>query len=147
VRQRCIVPISGFYEWKREGTLKRPFKIALRDEPIMSVAGIWDAWRVGTKDERHSFSILTTRANETMSPIHDRMPVILRMSTQDAWLDPDLSEPGELKALLQPCPDSWLETVEVSRLVNSTKNNSPELLAPVSAIEGERRPQKTLFEF
>src|SRR5688572_16908378 len=77
VRQRCIVPLSGFYEWKKAGDRKHPFKIHLRDEPIMSVAGIWDTWHPGTPDERRSFSIMTTAANEFMCEIHDRMPVIL----------------------------------------------------------------------
>src|SRR2546422_2026185 len=70
IRQRCIVPLSGFYEWKRDGQRKRPFKIHLQDEPIMSVAGIWAAWRPGTPDERRSFSIMTTAANSFMSKIH-----------------------------------------------------------------------------
>src|SRR5437870_11670641 len=63
IRQRCIIPTSGFFEWKTDGARKRPFKIYLCDEPIMSVAGIWCAWRPGTPDERCSFSIVTTVAN------------------------------------------------------------------------------------
>ncbi len=130
VRQRCIVPISGFFEWKREGKNRRPFKISLQDEPIMSVAGIWSAWRAGSKDERCSFSILTTAANDTMKTIHDRMPVILAKPDEDAWLDPEFHEHERLKALMSACPPSWLHTVEVSSLVNSAKNNSPEILRP-----------------
>lgn len=140
--QRCIVPISGFYEWKREGKSKRPFKIALRDEPIMSVAGIWDAWRPGTTEERHSFSILTTAANETMSAIHDRMPVIIDRSAEEMWLDPKVRERESLQSILKPCPSAWLETVEVTHLVNSSKNNSPELLLP--AVGGT---EPRLFDF
>jgi putative SOS response-associated peptidase YedK len=142
--QRCIVPISGFYEWKREGPAKRPFRINLREEPIMSVAGIWDAWRPGTKDERHSFSILTTPANECMSSIHDRMPVILDRSDEEAWLDPDFQDRALLEKILRPCPNEWLETVEVSRLVNSAKNNSPDLLRPLETSTPEK--PATLFE-
>jgi putative SOS response-associated peptidase YedK len=141
VRQRCIVPISGFFEWKRDGESKRPFKILLRDEPIMSVAGIWSAWHPGTKDERRSFSILTTSANDTMKEIHERMPVILARSDEDAWLDPDVHEQEELKAIMKPCPAEWLQTVEVSALVNSAKNNMPEILTPATAT----RP-RMLFE-
>ena len=92
VRQRCIVPLSGFFEWKKDAGRKRPFKIQLRDEPIMSVAGVWDTWRPGTPEERWSFSILTTAANSFMSEIHDRMPVILGRSDEDAWLDPEIHE-------------------------------------------------------
>jgi putative SOS response-associated peptidase YedK len=127
VRQRCIVPISGFYEWRA----KQPYRIHLRTEPIMSVAGIWDAWRPGTKDERHSFSILTTSANEFMSAIHDRMPVILGRPDEEAWLDPGFQDAEALKKILKPCPSSVLESSEVP----------PELLRPA------RTPKTaTLFE-
>jgi putative SOS response-associated peptidase YedK len=77
VQRRCLVPVSGFFEWKREGTSKRPFKIYLKDAPIMSLAGIWTAWRAGSLEEQRSLSILTTAANDFMSQIHNRMPVIL----------------------------------------------------------------------
>jgi len=123
--------ISGFVEWKKDGPRKRPFKIHLRDEAIMSVAGIWYAWRPGTPDERLSFSILTTAANTFMSTIHDRMPVILGRSDEDAWLDPGVYEQEALQQLLRPCPSSWLTSVEVSPLVNSAKNNTAAVLEPV----------------
>jgi putative SOS response-associated peptidase YedK len=130
LRQRCIVPFSGFFEWKTGGGRKRPFKIHLRNEPIMSVAGIWETWRPGTADESYSFSVLTTAANELMREIHNRMPVILHRSDEDAWLDPDNHDQETLQRLLKPCPSSWLAAVEVSQLVNSAKNNTPEILQP-----------------
>jgi putative SOS response-associated peptidase YedK len=139
VRQRCLVPLSGFFEWRKEGGIKRPFKIHLRDEPIMSVAGIWDTWRPGTPDARHSFSIMTTAANEFMREIHNRMPVILGRSDEDAWLDPQIQEQKALLNLMKPCPSSWLNAAEVSTLVNSTKNNGPEVLQPPSASNAAPR--------
>jgi len=142
-RQRCIIPLSGFYEWKKEGDKKRPFKIHLREEPIMSVAGIWDTWHPGSNDERQSFSILTTAANEFMTRIHDRMPVILGRSDETTWLDSEIHEPGVLKNLLKPCPSEWLDSAEVSSLVNSPKNNTPEVLRPPGAVASPQR----LFEF
>ena len=140
IRRRCIVPLSGFFEWKRDGGRKRPFKIHLKDEPIMSVAAVWDTWRPGTPDERRSFSILTTSANSFMCEIHDRMPVILGRSDEDAWLDPGIHEQDSLKQLFKPCPSSWLTAVEVSPLVNSAKNNSPAVLEPAdgTGIRGVR---------
>ena len=144
VRQRCIVPLSGFYEWKRTEKAKQPFKIHLRNEPIMSVAGIWDTWRPGSPQERHSFSILTTSANDLMQKIHDRMPVILGRDAEEVWLDPGVSEREELEKLLKPCPASWLAAVEVSPLVNSARNNSAELLRPASALP---TPSRTLRLF
>jgi putative SOS response-associated peptidase YedK len=133
IRQRCLVPLSGFYEWKRAGDSKRPFKIHLRDEPIMSVAGIWETWRPGSPHERRSFSILTTSANEFMKDIHDRMPVILGRDVENEWLNPEVGERETLEKLLKPCPSSWLTAVEVSSLVNSSKNNSAEVLRPAQA--------------
>src|SRR6185436_18016315 len=102
VRQRCIIPISGFFEWKREGSQKRPFKIFLNDEPIMSLAGIWEVWHPNSKNLRLSFSILTTAANSFMSTIHDRMPVILGRNDEQDWLDPEVHEHDALKKLLKP---------------------------------------------
>jgi len=130
IRHRCIVPLSGFFEWKKDGQGKRPFKIHLQDEPIMSVAGIWDTWHPGTPDERWSFSIVTTSANTFMREIRDRMPVILGGSDEDAWLDPEVHEQELLQKLLKPCPSSWLTAIEVSPLVNAAKNNTREVLEP-----------------
>src|SRR5262249_38301563 len=135
------IPISGFFEWKTNGSSKRPFKIHLLNEAIMSVAGIWSAWRPGTPQERHSFSILTTAANEIMREIHDRMPVILGRDNEGDWLDPDLESRELVETLLKPCPSDWLTTVEVSSLVNSAKNNSLDILTPFTATTA-----RTLFE-
>lgn len=145
LRQRCIVPLSGFFEWKRAGEVKRPFKIFLRDEPIMSVAGIWETWRSKSSEQRHSFSILTTSANEFMREIHDRMPVILERSTESIWLDPDVCDRKVLEEVLKTYPGSPLEAVEVSTLVNSTKNNSPDLLKPWTGPAIDTAPRR-LFD-
>lgn len=144
VRRRCVVPLSGFFEWKAEGRQKRPFKVHLRDGSIMSLAGVWEAWRPGTADERRSFTILTTAANTFMWEIHHRMPVLLDRAAVSEWLNPEVRERKALENILQPCPDDWLAAVPVSRLVNSAKNNGPELLQPAEdAIEDE--PQRSLF--
>jgi putative SOS response-associated peptidase YedK len=139
-RQRCIVPLSGFFEWKRDGQQTRPFKIHLSDEPIMSVAGIWSAWQPGSPNERLSFSILTTSANEFMSKIHHRMPVILSRSDEDAWVDPTVHDEKLLRSILKPCPSAWLTAVEVSTLVNSAANDRPEVLEPANGSGIARTP-------
>src|SRR5262249_1118196 len=146
IRQRCIVPLSGFYEWKTEGQKKRPFKIHLKNNAIMSVAGIWDTWRPDTPFERRSFSILTAAANQFMREIHDRMAVILDASVWDEWLSAETHEPPELKSLMKPCPEEWLSAFEVSPLVNSPKNNSPEILQPAATVTAAGPPQRRLFE-
>jgi len=143
--QRCIVPISGFYEWKTGGQRKRPFKIHLQNNAIMSVAGIWDTWRPGSPLERRSFSILTTAANGFMSDIHNRMPVILDNASLDDWLSPEIHERSDLQQLMKPCPDEWLAAVEVSPLVNSPKSNMPEILEPVVRVAATDMPQWRLF--
>ena len=133
-RRRCVVPLSGFYEWKREGKSKRPFAIHLRDHPIMSVAGVWERWQPdGDAEPVHSFSILTTQANAFMADIHDRMPVILDGQDIEHWLDPEVQEPGHVLPLVRPCPAEWLTAYEVSTAVNSPKNNSPDVLQQHSA--------------
>ena len=83
-------------------------------------------------------------ANDFMREIHDRMPVILDRSDEDAWLDPEVHEQEKLQRLFKPCPSSWLAAVEVSSLVNSAKNNSPEILEP--AIDLNRGRTALLFE-
>jgi putative SOS response-associated peptidase YedK len=133
LQRRCIIPVSGFFEWKKEGTSKRPFKIFLKDQPIMSLAGIWTAWRSGSPEEQRSFSIMTTAANSFMEKIHDRMPVILDAKQFDEWLDPEAQEADQIGKMLKPCPASWLASTEVSTLVNSTKNNRAEVLEPLKA--------------
>jgi putative SOS response-associated peptidase YedK len=144
-RQRCIVPLSGFYEWKSDGQGKRPFKIHLQNNAIMSVAGIWETWRPGSPHERRSFSILTTAANPFMREIHDRMPVILDNRLVADWLEPEIHERTELEQILQPCSDAWLTKAEVSQLVNSPKNDGPKLLEPPT-FSSTDNPQRQLFE-
>ena len=80
------MPLSGFYEWKRESKSKRPFAIHLRDQSIMSVAGVWEHWQPDDNTEPvHSFSIVTTRANTFIADIHNRMPVILDGQDVEHW--------------------------------------------------------------
>ena len=81
-----------------------------------------------------------------MREIHDRMPVILDRSRLEDWLNPEIHEREILQELLQPCPDKWLSATEVSPLVNSPKNNSPEVLQPAGRVEASGTPQRRLFE-
>jgi putative SOS response-associated peptidase YedK len=131
-RRRCIVPLSGFFEWLRpEAGPKRPFAIHLKSDPIMSVAGVWEHWESkATGEVVDSFSIITTGANSAMRAVHDRMPVILSREHEAAWLDPGNREVGRLKAFLKPCASEQLELFEVSTLVNSPRNNTAEVLVP-----------------
>jgi putative SOS response-associated peptidase YedK len=130
-KRRCIVPLSGFIEWKRDGESKRPFKIHLKDEPILSMAGLWEEWHNPENEEVvHSFCVITTEANSFMEKIHDRMPVILSPESEEKWLD-YYADPSDLQKLLKPCPSKWLAAEEISPLINSPKNNRPEVLNPL----------------
>lgn len=132
-RRRCIVPLSGFYEWVREDVKnKRPFAIYRKDKGIMSVAGVWESWKSkDSEEEIRSFSLITIGANSFMEKIHDRMPVILDEENENAWLNPENKDSDALKSLLQPSSSELLGAHEVSKLVNSPKNNRPEVLEPV----------------
>jgi putative SOS response-associated peptidase YedK len=133
-RRRCLILADGFYEWKKEGTKKIPYRFTLRNEQPFAFAGLWETW-----DKRgetlYTCTIITTKANELISTIHDRMPVILPREWQDAWLDPKLEDADYLKSLLQPYPAEEMKMYEVSTIVNSPKNDVADCIKPVN--EGE----------
>lgn len=130
--RRCIVPVSGFFEWIRpEKAPKRPFAISMADGGIMSIAGIWERWE--SKDETiDSFAMITVEANKFMAKIHDRMPLILSKETEATWMSPETNI-KDIRAIVQPCPDKWLTAYEISPKVNSPKNNSKDILDPLAS--------------
>lgn len=130
-RKRCLVVADGFYEWKKEGSTKRPHRITLKSNELFGFAGLWDTWNSPTGDSINSCSIITTTPNELMAEIHDRMPVILSRDSELVWLDQSVVESHFLKSLLVPYPADLMIAYEVSTLVNSPKNNGPECLVPV----------------
>ena len=124
--QRCLIPTTGFYEWRTVGKKKVPHFIRLKDSGIMAFAGIWDLWTDGERRLRTA-CLVTTEANAVVRAIHDRMPVIVPRSHFDEWLDPDT--PGRIiDALLKPYPAELMELGEANPLVNSPKNEGAELL-------------------
>ncbi|MGZ6963291.1 MAG: SOS response-associated peptidase [Acidimicrobiia bacterium] len=139
-KRRCIIPADGFYEWqRREGTQqKQPMFIHRRDGEPIAFAGLWEVWRDHEEPDAPwllSCAIVTTRANATMEPIHDRMPVMLPEAGWDRWLDVRVGEPGLLDPLLVPPPDADIEVWPVSAMVNSANNNGPELVDRVDPVE------------
>ena len=131
-RKRCLVPVDGFYEWKREGTIRQPYRITRPDARPLALAGLWTGWRdPATETVRRTFTIITSAPNAAMADVHDRMPVIVPEAAWDRWLDPDPADRGELHALLAPSDAVELEIRAVSRLVNDVRNDGPELFQPI----------------
>ena len=128
-RRRCLVPVDSFFEWRREGTVRQPFRIVRTDSRPLALAGLWSGWRDPETDEvRRTFTIITTTPNDLMRPIHNRMPVVLAEEAWDLWLDTGLPDPGELQGLLVPAADADLEAYPVSRAVNNVRNDGPSLI-------------------
>jgi len=135
-RKRCIVPVDGFYEWQRIGSRRQPFTIGRADARPLVLAGLWAGWRDPARDlVVRTFTIVTTRPNEQMAGLHDRMPVVLPESAWDLWLDPDLADPGELQGLFEPTDEVALRIDPVADLVNNVRNDGPDLIRPIDLAE------------
>lgn len=129
--RRCIVPASGFYEWKRtaEKGGKQPFYFSLKDKPVFGFAGLWEQkLDPRNNDVLETCTIITTAANEVLAPVHDRMPVILKPADYDLWLDGKQKDTAELQKLLAPFPAEAMQSHAVSRQVNSPTFDQPELI-------------------
>lgn len=150
VKRRCLVPTSGFYEWKRmDARTKQPFFIRRADGQALVMAGLWESWRQG--DDRsavETYTILTTEANTQLGGLHDRMPAILDADQFEAWLAADADDPAALQSLLKPAPSDRLVMRAVSRRVNSPAVDDPSLIEPEAADPQAEPPsgQLSLFE-
>jgi putative SOS response-associated peptidase YedK len=128
--QRCLVPASGFYEWKNTSQGKVPYYIRLKSRELFAFAGIYDIWHDAQGRALRSYCIITTEPNELMQSIHTRMPVILRREAEDVWLNRDNQDADELLSLLVPYASGELEAYPVSKRVNSPSNNDRSLIEP-----------------
>ncbi len=132
--QRCLVPMDGFYEWRKEGKLKIPYRIVSQFDEIYSVCGLWDKWMdAETKEFIHSFTIITVPANNKMNFLHERMPVILTKESEKLWLDEDIPLKESL-TILKTCPDEAIDYYRVSERVNSVKVNDAALIDRIPEI-------------
>jgi putative SOS response-associated peptidase YedK len=130
-RRRCIIPADGFYEWQRTGGRKQPYFFRLKDDRLFGFAGLWEKWRTPEGEGLETCSILTTEANEALSMVHDRMPVILRPDDYELWLADDAGKQDLRKELLRPYPASEMTAYPVSAAINSPQHQGEELLRPV----------------
>ncbi|MDH3426678.1 MAG: SOS response-associated peptidase [Acidimicrobiia bacterium] len=132
--KRCLIPADGFYEWERlgEDKGKLPHFIHADDDGPIAFAGLWATWKDPETEEKvRTCTILTGPPDATVKPLHDRMPVILEPALWDGWLDLDLQDPDQVHKLLAGRKAVPLAEHAVSTLVNSVKNNLPELIEPL----------------
>ncbi|MCI0455232.1 MAG: SOS response-associated peptidase [Candidatus Dadabacteria bacterium] len=135
--RRCLVIADGFYEWEKseKKVFKIPYRFVLRSREPFAFAGLWDSWKAPDGSILLSFTIITIEPNDLMKPIHDRMPVLLKQSDEDIWLDNDFRDVEKLFPLLAPYPSQMMEAYEVSTLVNSPKNDTPECVKPKKSVK------------
>jgi putative SOS response-associated peptidase YedK len=123
--RRCLVPADAFFEWKANGKTKQPYAIALKGREPFAFAALWENWKdPKTSDWLRTFTILTTKPNELVAPLHDRMPVILEPESYDRWLgnDPDPAD------LIRPYPAEHMVKWPISTRVNKAENDDAAIL-------------------
>ncbi len=134
--RRCLIPADGFYEWQRLDGRKQPYFIRLAAATPFAMAGLWESWR-GAAGVVETFTILTTAANDTVRPIHERMPVILDPAAHDAWLDPDNGDPKKRRGLLMPYAGAMI-ALPVGNHVNRVGNDDRRCIEPLSTPPPEQ---------
>jgi putative SOS response-associated peptidase YedK len=120
-KRRCLIPASGFYEWKSESGRKQPYYIHPAGAEVFAFAGLWECWQ-----KLETCAIITTAANAKMAAVHDRMPVIVSPADYATWLAGDAYD----KVALRPCADDAIRIRRVSRAVNDARNEHPRLVEP-----------------
>jgi putative SOS response-associated peptidase YedK len=130
--RRCLVPASGFYEWREEGGRRQPWYFSAADGQELAFAGLWEEWHGPDAPPLLSCTIIVGTANDFVAPIHDRMAVILGAQDYARWLDP-AQPPGFIDTLLRPCPSRELRGWRVSRAVSNAQAEGTDLIAPVDA--------------
>jgi putative SOS response-associated peptidase YedK len=133
-KRRCLVPASGFYEWKGAPGRKQPYAITFPAQPLFAFAGLWERWKPKDGAPIDTFTIVTTEANPAVAEIHDRMPVILPAAAHDAWL---AGEAAEAAALLKSyAGETRLRAVK--KLVSDPRNDGPECLEDEAGWDSQR---------
>lgn len=115
---RCIIPASGFYEWKTSGDYKSPCYFRMKSQEIFAMAGLCDSWKAPDGRIVRTFTIITTSPNSLVLPVHNRMPAVLKQEDEKTWLDPKFGDFEELAPLLSPYPSVGMERYRVTKKVN-----------------------------
>lgn len=130
-KRRCLIPATGYYEWKQDGSKKTPYFIRLKTKQLFGMAGLWERWTDPEGEEILSCTIITIESNDWLKPVNDRMPVIIPRDHASQWLDFSGHGEDSLQTMLKPYDADLMEKYEISTAVNSPKNNSPENIKPV----------------
>ena len=130
--KRCVIPASGFYQWKTNPNGKQPMHIRLKSGEVFSMAGLYDTWIAPNGEKINTCVIITTRANRLLEPIHHRMPVILGKEEEAVWLDRNNRNVSGSITLLDPYSPERMEAYPVSDRVGNVQNDDPELVKPIS---------------
>lgn len=134
-RRRCLIPVSGFFEWQKQekASRKQPYYIRMKNNKPFAIAGIWEEWNAPDGSIVKSFAIITTQPNKLLRDIHNRMPVILPPDKWEQWMDTAEISPQVLKPLLKPYPSDQMLTYSVSTSVNRPENDHPECIQPIKS--------------
>jgi len=139
-RRRCIVPADGFYEWTAVSGRhrKQGWYFQSVDGQPLAMAGLWETWQpTGDADTLHTCTVVTTDANDVVAPIHDRMPLVLPDEVIDAWLDPTINDPDDVRSVVASAHSPTLSVHAVGAAVNNARNDGPDLIATVHPTSGD----------
>jgi len=133
--KRCLVPASGFFEWKQERGHKIPFYVHLKDEPVFAFAGLYDTWSNPAGTTLSTYTIITTVPNAIMAPIHDRMPVILQSEDEKRWISPGPLSVEEMHRIFLPYPVEGMEVYPVSDRVNTPGADDEKVIERLKGLQ------------
>ena len=135
--KRCLVPASGFFDWKHEGTRKFPFYIHLQNQSLFAFAGLYDEWHDPAGTLLATYTIITTEPNALMATVHNRMPAIISPDYEEEWLTGDQPDAGRLKEMFEPFPAEKMAMHPVSPLVNTPSADDERVIRPVSSLNSQ----------
>ncbi len=136
-KRRCLIPASGYYEWREESGKKIPVYVHLKSDKLFGMAGLWEQWQPPEGETVSSCTIVTIASNEWLKPVNERMPVIIPKDKIDFWLDNTITSENDLVPLLRPYNADLMNAYDVSPVINSPKNNSPENIIPAEQTKLE----------
>ncbi len=130
-KQRCLVPVDGFYEWNQNIRPKQPYYFTLKNEKPFYLAGLWESWQPSVGGTLKTFTLITTEANLALASVHDRMPVIIDENNFEIWLNPQNQDSASLQPLLKPYAASPMRGYPVSTFMSKAGNESSQCIEKI----------------